>query len=341
MPPEAVDATNEVLDEVIRERRGGEGGSTKHPRKPDAERFMSRKTRPQPLPPSGRKLRREAGALRRKLAQGRCPDRDVAEAQIDDLMRRADDASEARGGSVKGGSLGHGSVLLGCSRSCLDADLNPCRAEFDEDDLCLAYQAFDVEAWQAAQPGSPMLSKMQRAARRLCGSIGVVHDAAAWREGAQAALLARGPDGNNRDAWRSCLDADRLPSALPAEVVRLYLATWDGTGAVERGLGQDKAIIGQHVGSRTRSCLDADLYSCLLELKQEGPSKEEDMFTPTEFSRACALEWRVQHGRRFTCNTKVRVDKGHQLRATAKEATGPQTAAWNCGPGRRTVTSST
>ena len=27
------------------------------------------------------------------------------------------------------------------------------------------------------------------------------------------------------DAWRSCLDADRLPSALPAEVVRLYLAT--------------------------------------------------------------------------------------------------------------------
>ena len=98
-----------------------------------------------------------------------------------------------------------------------------------------------MEAWQAAQPGSPMLSQVQRAARRLCRSMGVDHDEAAWREGAQAALLARGPDGNNRDAWRSCLVADRLPSALPAEVVRLYLVTWDSTGAVERGLGQDAA----------------------------------------------------------------------------------------------------
>ena len=41
--------------------------------------------------------------------------------------------------------------------------------------------------------------------------------------------------------WRSCLDAGRLPSALPAEVVRLSLVTWDSTGAVERGLGQDAA----------------------------------------------------------------------------------------------------
>ena len=32
--------------------------------------------------------------------------------------------------------------------------------------------------------------------------------------------------------WRSCLDAGRLPSALPAEVVRLSLVTWDSTGAV-------------------------------------------------------------------------------------------------------------
>ena len=158
------------------------------------------------------------------------------------------------------------------------------------------------------------------------------------------------------DAWRSCLDADRLPSALPAEVVRLYLATWDGTGAVERGLGQDKAIIGQHVGSRTRSCLDADLYSCLLELKQEGPSKQEDMFTPsgtgvlyfTEFSRACAFEWRVRHGRRFTCSKKERKDKGGtasrgnrttdrgvQVRARAAYSEiGPLGAARQHGQGR-------
>ena len=91
--------------------------------------------------------------------------------------------------------------------------LDRLQAEFNEDDLFLAYQAFDLQAWQTAHPGTPMFSRLQRAARRLCRSIAVDHDAAAWHEGAQAALLARGLDGKNREAWRSCFDADRVPSA--------------------------------------------------------------------------------------------------------------------------------
>ena len=85
---------------------------------------------------------------------------------------------------------------------------------------------------------------------------------------------------DQREVWRAVLDKDLVaPAYIP--FVRLYLATWDGTGQVERGLGQDAAIMSQHVGNRTTSPgLDADaasLYSGLLELAAEGPQKEAHM----------------------------------------------------------------
>jgi len=119
---------------------------------------------------------------------------------------------------------------------------------------------------------------------------------------------------DNRRAWRALLDKGELCAALEW-AVRFFLATWDGSGAVERGLGQDDAIIGAHVGSRSS---DGDLYSALLELKIEGPQSEEAMFTPggagvlylTAFSRGAAQQWLRLHGRRFTCAASVRKDKG-------------------------------
>ena len=62
--------------------------------------------------------------------------------------------------------------------------LDRLQAEFNEDDLFLAYQAFDLQAWQTAHPGTPMVSRLQRAARRLCRSLPVDHDAAAWHDAA-------------------------------------------------------------------------------------------------------------------------------------------------------------
>ena len=69
------------------------------------------------------------------------------------------------------------------------------------------------------------------------------------------------------------------------------------------------------MGQRARDELDADLYSGLLELHLDGPQTETEMFTCadgvlllTDFSRACAQQWVLQHGRRFTCY-KVRKDK--------------------------------
>ena len=106
---------------------------------------------------------------------------------------------------------------------------------------------------------------------------------------------------DNRLVWRAALGSVSVPSSL-APAVRFYLATWDGTGAIERGLGQAVAIPTQHVGQRARSCLDADVYSALLELHLDGPQAEEVVFTKssdgvlplTDFLRACAHQWLIQ-----------------------------------------------
>ena len=94
------------------------------------------------------------------------------------------------------------------------------------------------------------------------------------RQGASASTLGCSATIDNRLVWRAALGSVSFPSSL-APAVRFYLATWDGTGAIERGVGQDAAIPKQHVGQRARSCLDADVYSALLALHLDGPQAEE------------------------------------------------------------------
>ena len=86
----------------------------------------------------------------------------------------------------------------------------------------------------------------------------------------------------------------------------MRLATWDGTGAVERRLDRDANMQGQHVGQRAADPFGAALYSGILELQLDGPQTAEAMFESsedgvlllTDFSRLWAPQWLVQHGRR-------------------------------------------
>ena len=200
------------------------------------------------------------------------------------------------------------------------------QAEFDSEDLYSSMMAFDLKTWSTAfLPTRPCpdagivraKGKLRTATRRVCEGLGIQISPGEWNIAARAALLHKeraNPPLDNRRAWRALLDEGKLPAAL-GEAVRFYLATWDGSGAVERGLGQDDAIIGEHVGSRGS---DGDLYSALLELKIEGPQSEETMFTRgeagimylTDFSRKAAQQWLRLYGRRFTCAASVRKDKG-------------------------------
>ena len=221
-------------------------------------------------------------------------------------------------------------------------------SEFHSGDFYMAYSAFDLDQWESASVPSNtgmapapdmewLRGKLAAAARRFCKGVGVLYDSEGWRRGARAALEERrrmracastpvGPEaeGNigkpphvdNRAAWRAVLDAGRAPSLAGA--LRFYLATWDGTGQVERGLGLDAHIVKRHLGSHQTSSGGDDLYSGLLELKLDGPQREEDVFTRgdagllylTDFSRACASLWLLRHGRRFTCSQSERKDKG-------------------------------
>ena len=201
------------------------------------------------------------------------------------------------------------------------------RAEFHEQDLYLAYRAFDSDAWagvaSASTPGEPG-RPLEAALRKIGNALEATTDWNIWRSAARVAISARrnvsttDADLEYRLAWRAAMHASGFPAPM-IKVVRFYLATWDGTGAIERGLGADDAIQNAHVGRRARNDLDADVYSALLEMNLDGPQTEPEMFiasasTPgvfhlADFSRACAQQWVLQHGRRFTCY-KVRKDTG-------------------------------
>ena len=211
-----------------------------------------------------------------------------------------------------------------------------------------------MEAWtRASTPGGR--GRLSAATRKLCVALGIAHDMGAWdtaaniavthknksKENTPAGASTPGPDVENRLAWRSALRSATFPRPL-VDATLFYLATWDGTGAVERGLGQDAAIQKQHVGRRAHECQDADLYSGLLEMHLDGPQTEETMFKSrdgvlllTDFSRSCAQQWLFQHGRRFSCY-KVRADVGRKTPSRRRA----QTRQCSCWLGRRTRVSS-
>jgi hypothetical protein len=130
------------------------------------------------------------------------------------------------------------------------------KVKFYSEDLYMAYQTFDLSAWSkiisAPTPdASIMKTRLEKAGRKICDALGMTHDKVAWLASTKIAvthwkqLIAKPetPEGadDNRRAWRAAMGASNFPpSVVPA--VRFYLATWGGTGAVERGLGQDAAM---------------------------------------------------------------------------------------------------
>ena len=161
-------------------------------------------------------------------------------------------------------------------------------------DLYLAYRAFDLDAWEklgSASTPAASTPRMEIALRKIGAALDAGPDLDSWRAAASIATKTRArqrgdaskPDLNLefRMAWRAAMHARGFPELL-AKVVWFYLATWDGAGAVERGLGQDAAIQKQHVGQRARDELDAGLYSGLLEMHLDGSQVESDMFTSTD-----------------------------------------------------------
>ena len=204
-------------------------------------------------------------------------------------------------------------------------------AEFHEQDLYMAYRAFDLDAWAkvvSASTPDALTKNLKAALGKMGKALEASTDWNTWHGAARLAIRARTRSTNDvnlqyRLAWRAAMSASDFPSCL-TKVVSFYLATWDGTGAVERGLGRDAAHQKQHVGKNVNNDTDADVYSALLEMHLDGPQTEPEMFTSTDgvlhltdFSRACAGEWVLQHGRRFTCY-KQRKNAGCRFKCRRK-----------------------
>jgi len=137
---------------------------------------------------------------------------------------------------------------------------------------------------------------------------------------------------DNRHMWAEVLlpeHRERFPNV--ALFLRFYMAAQDGTGTLERGLGDAVRIFGQHPGTKHAEKL--------LRVYLEGPDSEEEVFRRgasgewqfTPFGRECAREWLARHGRRFACYTLEHKGKGvrhmNRRKGTDKAVQAGQRAA--------------
>jgi hypothetical protein len=127
--------------------------------------------------------------------------------------------------------------------------------------------------------------------------------------------LLKGEPRDNRIVWSRVLyesDFGHL-TTLPA-LIRIYLATMEGTCGIERNLGSLTRVLSAHVGPLDE---DGHTAACLTQILLDGPADETGLATqalpdsdsashaliPTEFTRNCAELWVAWHGRRFRRNS--------------------------------------
>ena len=201
-------------------------------------------------------------------------------------------------------------------------------AEFRSGDLLGSMLAFDLDSWSEALGAEndpacrrPQIRTLIGCVTVLCEKLRVKISTRHWTQAARnvlelrTRLLRESADSalDNRLVWSKALDCHVLKGGDWTWVINFFKAFWDGTGAVERGLGKDKHNQRPHSGKRGESDENSHLYAMLAELHDEGPRREQDVFQKkedgvlllTDFSRACARQWVLERGRRF-CTYKKR-----------------------------------
>ena len=206
--------------------------------------------------------------------------------------------------------------ILAEIKSVVEDVLKRLAADFYEQDLYMSFEALDLHKWQtvlaATQDEKVRCSiPLLRKARRLCDSLrvtwnpekfaGVVKKAVQFRR----QRLPQG-DVDNRKVWAHLL-ATSPEHAWMLPVVQFYVSHPDGTGDVERGLGEHARFRDSHRGAPEGQALSAT--EMCPEIRKEGPQTAAELFTQTEagdlqltdFSRQLAQLWLDTHGRRFAC----------------------------------------
>lgn len=209
--------------------------------------------------------------------------------------------------------------------TCLDR----LRAEFAPEALDMCFDVFDVAEWNAAfeeaRSGTESrLLRLRRHARRFAEGWNLDWTRAVRElESAAHILVTTRIEKDNRVLWSRTLQPDferhGLNHTLP-DMVRIYVAALDTTGAVERGLGMLTHVLEAHSGPLDE---DGEHASQLCEILLNGPSTEQELAThsqqdldklgrgvaewaapdcaliPTALTREFAQLWVALHGRRF------------------------------------------
>ena len=198
----------------------------------------------------------------------------------------------------------------------VEANIDRVLAELPDTDISIAMQTFNLQEWSKPDISVVRVDSLRRHFRNLCKCLDLdpsvgereFKDALPPAISAYRDALLNLPHGgvvDHRVVWGGLLGATMFANlqVLPA-VIRFYMAVPVGTCEVERSLGTMAAALNDHTGP-----LGVHVLWELVELKLDGPTREEDLFVKgggddgpfkfTDFSRACQKAWIFRHGRRF------------------------------------------
>lgn len=202
-------------------------------------------------------------------------------------------------------------------------------ADFHTQDLYMCFEALDLDTWRsvlaATQHERGIRSiPLQKKAQRLFDAVGATWDVYKFARLVKNVVEFRGRllrqdskrDVDNRKVWAHWLATSPEHAGWALPVVQFYVSHPDGTGDVERGLGEHARFRDCHRGAHEGQ--DRSATEMCLEIRKEGPQEECGLFTQganghlllTDFSRQLAEIWLERHGRRFSCLQTQRRDEG-------------------------------
>ena len=206
-------------------------------------------------------------------------------------------------------------------------------ADFSPNSLYLCFEVFDLAAWQTILKADDVSEsqRLLRKGRLIFEALSLEWNEPSFVTAVEAALACSAHVApttpkyvRNRAIWAVALASSQGPDPMHGAsdllwaepALRFYWSYKDGTGDVERLLGNHTRFQGSHPDSDQ---VDDSTEICL-ELKAEGPQHEGDiaaqgfggMLLMTEFSRDCARLWRAHFGTRFACQSR-RKDVGRHF----------------------------
>lgn len=218
--------------------------------------------------------------------------------------------------------------VLAEMKSVVEDVLARLSADFHTQDVYMAFEVLSLPTWKKvlASPDSLAATQthLKEKGARLWRAMGL---SGSWNDG-KFVQLVRGalqhrelmqdslglyPD--NRIVWATfCAATPESQWALP--VIQMYVSHPDGTGDVERGLGQHAKYRDAHVGAPDGE--GGSTPELCLEIRADGPQDVTELFARqadgtlllNEFSRELARVWIDRFGRRYSCQQKVRSDHG-------------------------------